>query len=179
MVLALRLQWLLDHRTKSSCFLRGLTWPPSWSSGQSSWLHMQRSGCSIPGTTRFSDKLWVWNGVHSASWVHLRNYLEEKSSVSSLGNRESGLGIRNADHVQPSMLALTSLTIGGRLVGIVLLRTKATELLLLLLLLLLLWVLRAGEGDNRRLDNLMAKNLVICSPLLEWSSLEEWDVLAL
>jgi hypothetical protein len=28
-----------------------------------------RSGglCSIPGATRFSDKRWVWNGVHSAS----------------------------------------------------------------------------------------------------------------
>jgi hypothetical protein len=24
---------------------------------------------SIPGATTFSEKLWVWNGVHSASWV--------------------------------------------------------------------------------------------------------------
>jgi hypothetical protein len=34
-----------------------------------------RSGgpCSIPGATRFSEKWWVWNGVHSASWVHSRN----------------------------------------------------------------------------------------------------------
>jgi hypothetical protein len=23
---------------------------------------------SIPGATRFSEKEWVWNGVHSASW---------------------------------------------------------------------------------------------------------------
>jgi hypothetical protein len=24
---------------------------------------------SIPGNTRFSDKQWVWNGVHSASYL--------------------------------------------------------------------------------------------------------------
>jgi hypothetical protein len=24
---------------------------------------------SIPGATRFSEKYWIWNGVHSASWV--------------------------------------------------------------------------------------------------------------
>jgi hypothetical protein len=33
---------------------------------------------SIPGTTRFSEKYWVCNGVHSASSVELRSYLEEK-----------------------------------------------------------------------------------------------------
>jgi hypothetical protein len=33
---------------------------------------------SIPGTTRFSEKQWVWNGVHSASSVQLRSYLIEK-----------------------------------------------------------------------------------------------------
>jgi hypothetical protein len=26
---------------------------------------------------RFSEKQWVWNGVHSASWVQLRSYSEE------------------------------------------------------------------------------------------------------
>jgi hypothetical protein len=26
-----------------------------------------RGPSSIPGTTRFSEKWWVWNGVHSAS----------------------------------------------------------------------------------------------------------------
>jgi hypothetical protein len=33
---------------------------------------------SIPGTRRFPEKQWVWNGVHSASWVQLRSYLQEK-----------------------------------------------------------------------------------------------------
>jgi hypothetical protein len=32
---------------------------------------------SIPGASRFSEKQWVWNGVHSASWGQLRSYLEE------------------------------------------------------------------------------------------------------
>jgi hypothetical protein len=32
----------------------------------------------IPGATRFSDKKWFWNEVHSASWVKLRSYLKEK-----------------------------------------------------------------------------------------------------
>jgi hypothetical protein len=33
---------------------------------------------SIPGATRFSEKQWVWKGIHSASWVQLRSYLQEK-----------------------------------------------------------------------------------------------------
>jgi hypothetical protein len=33
---------------------------------------------SIPGTTKFSEKYWIWNGVHSASSVQLRSYLKEK-----------------------------------------------------------------------------------------------------
>jgi hypothetical protein len=37
---------------------------------------------SIPGATRFSEKLWVWNGVNSASWAKLRSYLKEKVAAS-------------------------------------------------------------------------------------------------
>jgi hypothetical protein len=47
------------------------------------------------------------------------------------------MGIRHADHVAPSIrkkLALTSLTSGGRSVGIVRLRTEATEFLFFYLL---------------------------------------------
>jgi hypothetical protein len=36
-----------------------------------------RDSGSIPGAITFFEKLWVWKGVHSASWVHLRSYLEE------------------------------------------------------------------------------------------------------
>jgi hypothetical protein len=35
---------------------------------------------SIPGANRFSEK-GVCNGVHSASWVKLRIYLEEKPAA--------------------------------------------------------------------------------------------------
>jgi hypothetical protein len=40
--------------------------------------YRSRGPGSIPGTTRFCEKYWFWNGVHSASWVQLRSYLEEK-----------------------------------------------------------------------------------------------------
>jgi hypothetical protein len=33
---------------------------------------------SISGATRFSEKWWVWNGVHSASGVQLKSYVDEK-----------------------------------------------------------------------------------------------------
>jgi hypothetical protein len=33
---------------------------------------------SIPGVNRFSEKLWIGKGVHSASWLQLRSYLKEK-----------------------------------------------------------------------------------------------------
>jgi hypothetical protein len=33
---------------------------------------------SIPGAYRLSEKQWVWNRVHSASWGQLRSYLKEK-----------------------------------------------------------------------------------------------------
>jgi hypothetical protein len=35
----------------------------------------------ILGATRLSEKYWVWNGVHSASWVQLRSYLKEKAAA--------------------------------------------------------------------------------------------------
>jgi hypothetical protein len=40
--------------------------------------YRSRGPGSIPGATRFSEKKWVWNGVHSASRVQLRSYLKEK-----------------------------------------------------------------------------------------------------
>jgi hypothetical protein len=49
--------------------------PPLWSSGQSSWLQIRRPGLD---SRHCQKKKWVWNGVHSASWVQLRRYLIEK-----------------------------------------------------------------------------------------------------
>jgi hypothetical protein len=40
--------------------------------------YKSRGPGSIPGATTFSEKQWVLNGIHLASWVQLRSYLEEK-----------------------------------------------------------------------------------------------------
>jgi hypothetical protein len=105
-------------------------WSSLWSSDQSTWLQIQKPG-SIPCATRFSEKYWVWNGVHSASWVQLRSYLEKrKSSGYGLENRE--YGYRDPSRwphgiLYPKKLALTSPTSCGNWVGIVRYRTQATE----------------------------------------------------
>jgi hypothetical protein len=77
---------------------------------------------SIPGATRFSEKQWVWNGVHTASWVQLRS--------SGLVNRDYGHRVPphwSSGTLYPQKLAVTSPTSGGRSVGIVRSRTQATE----------------------------------------------------
>jgi hypothetical protein len=89
--------------------------------------YRSRGPGSIPGATRFYEKKWVWNGVHSASRVQLRSYLEEKLAAPVKKT------IRHADHqapLYPLKLALTSPTTGGCSVSIVCPRTKAMELLL-------------------------------------------------
>jgi hypothetical protein len=62
------------------------SWPPLWSSGQSSWLQILGPG-SILCATRFSEKYWAWNGIHSASWVQLISYLKEKVLAPVYKNR--------------------------------------------------------------------------------------------
>jgi hypothetical protein len=57
--------------------------------------------------------------------------LGRKSRGSGIESRDTAVGIRHSDHVThlyPQKLALTSPTSGGRSVGIVRSRTKATEL---------------------------------------------------
>jgi hypothetical protein len=80
-----------------------------------------RGSGSVPGATRFSKKEWVWNGVHSASRGTTEEPLGRNSSGSGLGNREYGR--RDSSRwprgaLYPQTLAVTSLTIGGRSVGI-------------------------------------------------------------
>jgi hypothetical protein len=58
-----------------STFLCTFFFPSSYLSSTS---FRSRGQGSIPGSNRVSEKLWVWNGVHSASWVQLRGYLIEK-----------------------------------------------------------------------------------------------------
>jgi hypothetical protein len=54
---------------------------------------------SISGATRISEKQCVWNGVHSASWVQFRSYLEEKVAAPVYKSENTAVGIRQADHV--------------------------------------------------------------------------------
>jgi hypothetical protein len=79
--------------------------------------YRSRGPDSIPGATRFSEKQWVWNGVHSASWVQLRSYFGRKGSCSGLeireyGRRDPSRWPRSA--LYPRKLVLTSPTKGCR-----------------------------------------------------------------
>jgi hypothetical protein len=58
----------------------GLERPPLWSSGQSSWLQIRRPGFD---SRHYQKKKmqWVWNGVHSASWVQTEELLDRKAAV--------------------------------------------------------------------------------------------------
>jgi hypothetical protein len=64
---------------------------------------------SIPGASRFSEKQWVWNGVHSALWGQLRSYLEEivAAPVKKTKTNDWGDPLRWArDTLYPQKLAL-------------------------------------------------------------------------
>jgi hypothetical protein len=54
---------------------------------------------SIPSATRFSEKQWFWNGVHSASWVQVRSYLEEKVAAPVQKGENTAVEIRHADRM--------------------------------------------------------------------------------
>jgi hypothetical protein len=109
-------------------------WPPLWSSGQSPFLQIQRSRVRFP---HYKKKIVVGLKRGPLSLVSTtEELLVRKSGGSGLEIREYGVGIRHADHVAPSIrkkLALTSVTSGGRSVGIVRLRTEATEFFSVLL----------------------------------------------
>jgi hypothetical protein len=82
---------------------------------------------SIPSTTRFSEKLWVWNGVLSIT----EEVLKWKTSGSwSRKPIITTLVIRCATPSIRKSFAQTSPTCGDRSVSIVRLRTNTTELLL-------------------------------------------------
>jgi hypothetical protein len=84
--------------------------------------------------------------------------LEEKNSGSGVETKNAAVRISRADYatlLYPQKLVLTSLASGGRSIGIVRSRSKATELLLLslsllLLLLLLLCTCMHVERNNEK-----------------------------
>jgi hypothetical protein len=102
---------------------------PLWSSGQSSWLQIQRSGF-------ISRRYQIFWQVMGLEWGPLslvsttEGPFERKSSGSGLENRE--YGCRDMSWwphatLYPRKLELTSSTSGGRSVSIVRSRTQATE----------------------------------------------------
>jgi hypothetical protein len=103
--------------------------PPLWSSGQSSWLQIQR--------------LWFYSQRHQISWeivglergpLSLVNTTEKllgrKSSDSGLETEITAVGDDYVTTLYPQKLALTSHTRGGHSVGTALSRTQATEFFL-------------------------------------------------
>jgi hypothetical protein len=109
------------------------SWPPLWSSGQSSWLQIWRPGFDSRHYKIFWKKKTVV-GLERGP-LSLVNTTEEllgrKSSGSCLENREYGR--RNPSPwprgtLYPHKLAITSPTSGGRSVGIVRSRTQIMEL---------------------------------------------------
>jgi hypothetical protein len=64
-------------------------WPPLWSSGQSSWLQIQRSGFDS-WCYQISWKVGVWNGGSLSLVSTIDELLERKSSSSGLENRDYG-----------------------------------------------------------------------------------------
>jgi hypothetical protein len=106
-----------------------LTGPPMWSSGQSSWLQIQRSRVRFPALSDFLRS--SGSGTSPLSLVStIVELLGRNNSCSGLENRVYGredLVRWPRDILHPQKLALTSPARGGRSVGVVRLRTKATE----------------------------------------------------
>jgi hypothetical protein len=127
-------------------FLSVASWPPLWSTGQSSWLQIQRYGFDYRRYQIFWEVVGLERGQLSILST-IEELLERKSGGSGLENREYGR--RDTSRwqrgtVYPRKLALTSPTDGGRSVGVVRSRTQATEFFFkcCMLLRLLYWLFR-------------------------------------
>jgi hypothetical protein len=131
--------WL--HNRDVLCFLWGTNWiyicyveesrPPLWSSGQSSWLQIQCSRFDSRRCQIFWEVMGLDRGLLSLVST-TEELLGRKRSGSGLENREHS----HSDHATPlyqQKMALTSLTSVGCSVGIVCLRTQATEFSFLVL----------------------------------------------
>jgi hypothetical protein len=106
--------------------------PPLWSSGQSSWPRIQKSGFDSQ-----SYKIFLKNSESGIGSAQPREYnwgaTWKKSSGSGIENRDYGRRDPSSwsrDSFCPQKLALIALTSGGRWVGIVRWRTKAMGLVL-------------------------------------------------
>jgi hypothetical protein len=114
----------------SSCFKCTVQRPPLWSNRQRFWLQFQRSRVRFPALPDFLRSTGSGTGPTQPVWGQLRSYLSEKVAAPVKKTEINGRGDslrwpRNTLYQQ--RLALTSPTGGGRSVGIVRLRTTATE----------------------------------------------------
>jgi hypothetical protein len=114
------------HRTEMYCFLWGTNWiyicyveesrPPLWSSGQSFWLQIQRSGLDSRRYQIFWEVVGLERGPLSLV-SKIEELLGRKSSGPGSENREycrMNLLRWSLDTLYPQKLALTSPTSGGR-----------------------------------------------------------------
>jgi hypothetical protein len=107
-------------------------WPPVWSSGDSSWLQIQRSGFDSWRYQIFLEVVGLEPGRLSLMST-IEELLERKCSGSGLESRE--YSHRDPSRwprgfLYPQKVALTSATSDGRSVGVVHSRTQATEFVL-------------------------------------------------
>jgi hypothetical protein len=103
--------------------------PPLWSSDQSSWQQIQRSGFDSRRYQVFWEVLSLERGPLSLVST-TEELLERKSSGSGLENREYGRREPSRwprGTLYPQNLALISPTSGGRSVDIVRSRAQATQ----------------------------------------------------
>jgi hypothetical protein len=85
-------------------------WAPLWSSDHNSWLQTQKSLVRL--LPDFSEKYWIWNGVHSAFLRIKKSYLNEKVGLRSRKLWLPAVRICYVDHaiiLHPQNLALNSL----------------------------------------------------------------------
>jgi hypothetical protein len=102
---------------------------PLWSSGQSSWLQVLRSGVDSRSYHMFLEVVGLERGPLSLVNT-IEELLEKNSSRSGLENRDYGRRDPSRwqrDSLYPQNMALTSLPSGGRSVGLVRSQTEVTE----------------------------------------------------
>jgi hypothetical protein len=104
-------------------------WPPLWSSGQSSWLQIQRSEFDSRRYQIFWEVVGLERGPLSlvSTTEELLGWKRSGSGLESreYGRRDPSRWLR--DTLYPQKLALTSPISGSRSVGIVRSRTEATK----------------------------------------------------
>jgi hypothetical protein len=107
-----------------------LSWPPLWSSGQSSRLQIQRSGFDSRRYQIFWGVVSVERGplslVSTTEKLHGRKSSGSVLEIREYGRRDPSHRPRDTHYHQT--LAPTSPTRGGHSIGIVRSRTEATEL---------------------------------------------------